>query len=107
MTLSMIYFVYSLTALIVFTIAAINIQPFKKAAFCYPSTDTVFYILLSLMYTVFIAGDISTRGKFNTVILIPIYLTAFVPIVYIASLICAWMISKMRWIKPVVLNIVK
>ena len=47
----MIYFVYSLTTLIIFMIAAINIQPFKKAAFRYPSLDTVFYILLSLMYT--------------------------------------------------------
>ena len=99
MTLSMIYFVYSLTALIVFTIAAINIQPFKKAAFHYPSTDTVFYILLSLMYTACIARDIATKGKFNTVSLIFAFTTAIVPVVYIASLIFVWMTSKMKWIK--------
>ena len=99
MTLSMIYFVYSLTALIIFTIAAINIQPFKKAAFHYPSTDTVFYILLSLMYTACIARDIATKGKFNTVSLIFAFMTAIVPVVYIASLICAWITSKIKWIK--------
>ena len=99
MTLSMIYFVYSLTALIIFMITAINMQPFKKTASRYPSTDIIFYILLSLMYTACIARDIATKGNFNTVSLIFAFTTAIVPVVYIASLICAWMTSKMKWIK--------
>ena len=91
MTLSMIYFMYSLIAFVIFTIAAINIQPFKKAASRLSSTDTVFYILLS-----FITEDISTRGEFNTVILIPICLTTFVPIVYV-SYGCPTSVRTLNW----------
>ena len=101
MTLSMMFFVYSLIAFIIFTIAAINIQPFKKVASCYPSTETVFHILLSLAYTCFIMRDIATTENyfFNIITIILLFLTAFVPIVYIASLISVWMISRMRWIR--------
>ena len=100
MTLSVMYFVYSLIAFVVFTIAVINIQPFKKVASCHASTDMVFYILLSLAYTGCIMRDIATIEIYflNIITLILLFLTAFVPIVYIASLISVWVISKMRHI---------
>ena len=50
MTLSVIFFVYAVLALVIFLIAVINLQLFKKVAARYPSTDTVFYILLSLEF---------------------------------------------------------
>jgi hypothetical protein len=101
MTLSMMYFVYSLIAFIVFTIAVINIQPFKKIASRFSSTDMVFYILLSLVYTGFIMRHVAATETyfFNIITIILLFLTAFVPIVYIASLISVWMISRMRQIR--------
>ena len=101
MTLSMMFFVYSLIALVIFVIIIINIQPFKKVASRYPSTDTIFYILFSLTYTACIARDIATTEKFffNIITFIFVFLTAFVPIVYIASLISFWMTSRLRWIR--------
>ena len=100
-TLSMIYFVYGVIVIVVFLIAVINIQPFKKVAVRYPSTDTVFYILLSLVCTGLIAREVARTEKyvFNTITLIISLSTAFVPIVYIACLISFWMFSRMRWIR--------
>ena len=98
MTLSMMFFVYSLIVVLIYTIITINIQPLKKVASHYPSTDLIFYILLSLTYTGLIARDIYTMEKFFFNIIMSI-VTSFVPIVYIASLISFWMISRMRWIR--------
>ena len=101
MTLSMIYFIYSLIIFIILTVAVINMQPFKKVASRYSSTDMVFYISFSLAYTGCIMRDIAAKESylFNITTLILLFLTAFVPIVYIASLISIWMISRMRWIR--------
>ena len=100
-TLSMMYFVYSLITFIILLITVINIQPFKKVASCYPSTDTVFHILLSLVLTGCTAGDIPIRENFAsdsilTLTLSSVILIAFVPLVYIALLISFWLISRMR-----------
>ena len=83
-----------------FLIAAMNIQPFKKVPVRYPSTDMVFYILLSLAYTGIIAREVARTEIyfFNTITLLFSLLTAFVPIVYIVSLISFWIISRLRWI---------
>ena len=104
MTLSMIFFVYGLIALVVFLIALINIEPFKKVASHSPSTDIVFYTLLCITYIALIARDNVTTQTFvfNVVTLILIFLTAFAPILYIAFLISFWMISRMKWIRSLV-----
>ena len=101
MTLSMMFFVYGLIAFLVLSIAAINIQPFKKAVSRYPSTDTVFYILLSLVFIAVISRDVATTGRSFAIMFTTIFgfLTACVPIVYIASLISYWIISRMRYIR--------
>ena len=95
----MIFFVYGLIAFLILLIVVINIQPFKKVASRYPSTDTVFYILIGLVLVTAIARDVATTRKsiiFTTII---IFLVASIPIVYIASLISFWIISRMRSIK--------
>ena len=99
-TLSMMFFVFGLIALLIVLIAAINIQPFKKVAPHYAITDVVFYILLSFTYIAIIARDIATTEKFlyNLITLIFVFLTAFVPIVYIALLIGIWIVSRLKWI---------
>ena len=105
-TLSMIFFVFGLIAVLIFLITAINIQPFKKGASYYPITEMTFYILFSFTYVAIIARDIATTEKFlyNVITLIFLFLTVFVPIVYIAFLIGIWMISRLRQIKSLITN---
>ena len=96
-TMSVMFYIYGFIVFLILSIAAINIQPFKKSASRYSSMDTVFYFLLSLVFNSVILIDTATTGKFysissSTIIL----LTAGIPIIYIASSISFWIISKMR-----------
>jgi hypothetical protein len=74
---------------------------FKKVASRYSSTNMVFYILLSLAYTGCIMRHVAATETyfFNTISMTLLYLTAFVPMIYIASLVSGWMISRMGWIR--------
>ena len=106
MTLSMMFFVYGLIALLVFSIVAVNIQPFKNVATNYFITDIVFYILLCLAYVAVTVRDIATTEKFvfNLVTLVFLFLAAFFPIVYIAFLVIIWIGSRIRWIRSLIWN---
>ena len=98
MTLSMMFCIYGLIAFLTLSIVAINIQPYKKVAYRYSIMDTVFYILLSLMFIAIISRDVAKLSSiiFNT--LFPL-LTGSIPIVYITTFISFWIISKMRCVK--------
>ena len=104
MTLSMMFFVYGLIALLVFLIVAINIQPFKNVAANYFVTDIVFYILLGFTFIAIAAQDIATTEifLFNLITLVFLFLTAFFPIIYIAFLILVWVGSRIRWIRSLI-----
>ena len=101
MALSMMIFIYGIAALLTLSIVIINIQPFKMVALRYSSTDVPFFILFSLVFTAAIARDVAIMGEFLSVTFTLIFalLTAFVPILYIASLIGFWMISRMRCVR--------
>ena len=49
LTLSMMSFAYVLIVIATILILLINIQPYKKTAVRYPSTDTTFFVLLALL----------------------------------------------------------
>ena len=66
-TLTMMYFVYSLIAFLILLVAVVNIQPFKKVDSHYPSTDTVFYILLCLFLYCMYYKRYGNKGKLFTV----------------------------------------
>ena len=81
MTLSMMFLIYCLIALLTLSIVAINIQPYKKVACCYSIMDTVFYILPSLICIALISRDVA---KLSSIIFNSLFpsLTAGIPIVY-------------------------
>ena len=54
-TLSVMFFVYSLIIFTIFLMAMINFQPCKKAAVRSSSTDPIFIVLLSLCCIIFLA----------------------------------------------------
>ena len=101
MTLSSIVFIYSSIALLIISIVTINIQPFKMIAANYLSTDITFFILLSLAFTAATGANVAKMENFFSITftLTCSFLTAFVPIIYIASLISFWMISRFKWIR--------
>ena len=105
-TLSMIFFVYAVITLTVVLLAIINVQPFKKSAVRYPSTDPIFLILLTLIFVTIMGRDVISREKFNLLfhysILTMLALSIVVPIAYIAFFITLWLIRRVKWIHQLI-----
>ena len=100
LTLSMMFFVYATIALVVTLIVVINIQPFKKAVVRYPLADSIFLVLLSLVFIAITGQDIASREnpyQFHTAIIVAT-LSVVVPLFYIASLITFWLVTKIKQI---------
>ena len=100
LTLSMMFFAYAVIILVILLIAMVNIQPFKKAAVRYPSTDPIFLVLLSTVYITALArGVADTKHASYYIAMSAItFLSAFVPIFYIIFFTTFWLISKRRWV---------
>jgi hypothetical protein len=103
-TLSMMFFVYAIVTLTVLLIAMINVQPFKKSAVRYPSTDPTFIILLSLTFVTNIGRDVTSRENLflHYSILTMLLLSIFVPIIYIAFFITLWLARRVKWIHQLI-----
>ena len=98
LTLSVMFFSYSLIVLIIVLILLVNFQPYKKAAVCYPSTDTTFFILLSLVFSVLLGLDTSSTEShlLGLILIIVSLMSALVPLLYIAFFILSWLIKAKR-----------
>ena len=102
-TLFMMFFVYAVITLIVVLLAIINVQPFKKSAVRYPSTDPIFLILLSLIFITNIGRDIISRENlFFHYIMIMLALSVVIPITYIAFFITLWLVRRVKWIHQLI-----
>ena len=91
------YFIYALIVLIILMIAIINIQPFKKASVCYPSTDPIFMVLLSLVYVALLGRGIIFDTRHHTLYSVMTMLglvMAIIPILYINVFIGSWLFSR-------------
>ena len=93
-TLSMMFFVYAVITLTVVLLAIINVQPFKKSAVRYPSTDPIFLILLSLIFV----AVISRENLFFHYSILTMALSVVVPITYISFFITLWLVRRVKWI---------
>jgi hypothetical protein len=94
------YFVYAAVAVVAFIILAINLSPFKKSTVQYPSTDSIFMILLCVCSIANIGRDIASREihlYYSTMTAMAI-LSATIPALYIALLITYWLVTKIKWI---------
>ena len=86
---------------IIYLMLLINFQPFKTQASRYPSTDTVFFLLLSLCCIVLLGRDVMKRETIAyTLITIVLSICFFiVPVAYITGVVGFWLVSKMRCIR--------
>ena len=101
-TLSVMFFVYSLIVLLILLITIINVQPHKMVAVHYPSTDSIFLVLLSLTYVILLGSDVASLVKSSYITAITLFgllSSALVPIVYITYLIGFWLVSKRRCLR--------
>ena len=96
LTPSLMFFVYAMTLLIIYLVLIVNIQPFKVTTVRYPATDPVFLILLSLFYVLVIGGAVTTKDFFFIIMSVLIISSVTLPLLYIAYIICFWLISKLR-----------
>ena len=98
LTLSIMFFVYTMIVLAIILIIVINVQPFKEVTVHYTSTDPQFMILLSLCFIATLGMEVASIEYFvYTLGMFVIALSsAFVPIIYITFLIVSWIVSKRK-----------
>ena len=99
LTLSVMFYVYGLIALLLLLIAMINIQPFKKVTSHYPLIDVIFTFLLCFTYIAAVARGITAIEKYlayYTAMTIITFLTAVFPLLYISFLIGSWLFSRIN-----------
>ena len=97
-TRSVMFFVYAVIILAVYMATFTNLQPFKTTASRYPSTDTIFYVLLGLCYVTVIGKDVEDGEStlYSAIAFIFVFLSAFVPIVYTVGLISYWLFLRVK-----------
>ena len=91
---SKLTYTYIATFLIIWLIILINIQPFKVRAVRYPSTDTTFCVLLSLICIVILGLGVETKNSLSELILL--LLSVSVPIIYMLGIVGVWFISRSK-----------
>ena len=96
---SAILFLSTVILVIIYLIAIINIQPYKKKAVRYPSTDSQFLVFLSLCFIAFLGrATLPSKGlrNYHNIMVILASMSAFGPLLYIIFLIGSWLVSKKR-----------
>ena len=97
-TLSGIAFVYIAILVVIFLIAIINIQPYKKLSVRYPSTDSIFFVFLSLLAIFFLGRELTTKSKTINHIVMTIFgfFFSFLPLFYTIILVTFWLVTSFR-----------
>ena len=94
-------FLASIILVLLYLIAIINIQPYKRKAIRYPSTNSQFLVFLSLCF-IALLGRASLPSKaqglrnHHTIMEILFASSVCGPLFYIIFLICYWLVSKKR-----------
>jgi hypothetical protein len=99
LTLSIMFFTYALILVITVLILLINIQPYKKTAVRYPSTDTTFFFLLILFYSAILGMDSENTMYSGLIFVIICVVSACIPLFYIIFFVLSWLIKTKREIK--------
>ena len=105
LTLSAIFHVYASVIIAIYVIAMINIQPFKKVANRYPSTDIIFLIFLILYYVVN-TGSNNTNKQYAKILLmfVTASISVFALTVYTVLLMIFWLLSRLKRKKIIFLS---
>jgi hypothetical protein len=96
-TRSCMFFVYATNLLVIFLIAIINIQPYKKESVRHPSTDSTFFTFLAIVFISFLGREpaMTTRIE-NVTIMLSGFIFALVPLFYTIFLIISWLLTSFK-----------
>ena len=94
-------FLSTIILVLLYLIAIINIQPYKKKAVRYPSTDSQFLVFLSLCFIALLGrATLPSRSQglrnYHTIMATLATVSAFGPLLYIIFLAGSWLVSKKR-----------
>ena len=96
-TKSCMFFVYATNLLVIFLIAIINLQPYKKESVRYPSTDFVFFGFLSISFILFLGREPAMTTRFvNITIIITGFIFVLIPLFYTIILIISWLVKRFK-----------
>ena len=101
LTLSSMFFIYATILLIIYMIALINIEPYKKIASNYIPTDLIFFYLLSFIYITILGREYSSMGRnmhFHAILMVASLSVVVIPVIYTTFLIGSWIVSRRKWI---------
>ena len=107
LTLSAMYFVYTIITLVSLIILLLNFNPYKEAVKHYTVIDAFFLIFLSILYVSLLGVnvvDIQANG-FKISFLVMSTLATIVPVIYISVIALHWIYSRRKCGKQLLLNI--
>ena len=93
------FYIYGIITVVILLMTMINIEPFKKSAVKYFSTNLIFFFLFILCYIALVGRAISgidTDSSTHHVLAVLALLSAFIPLLYMIYLIGSWFISKRK-----------
>ena len=97
-TLSSMFFVFAVIILMVWLLALINVQPYKRTIGGYLSTDVVFISMLCLFGVSVIGINVGSmqEHKYLPAMYILAFFSSIAPLVYMGYLIVHWILSHMK-----------
>ena len=107
LTLSSMYFVYTVIILISVIILLLNFDPYKEVVKHYTVIDAFFMIFLSIFYVSLLGVNVADiqANHYKISFLIMSALVAIVPVIYISVIALHWIYSQRKWGKQLLLNI--
>ena len=99
LTLSIMFFIYGLIAILILLLVTINFQPLKKVGLQYPLYNLIFLILLCLTHIAILGRELTYIERYFAYHIIPtiiVFSTGIIPIIYISYLIGSWLFSRIN-----------
>ena len=96
---SLMVFPYASIALLIFSIILINIQPYKEAVRHYSTINTIFILLLAIVYTSAVGYNESDEEKQNYTLffLLTTVSAGTIPLLYASAIIIHWVYTHNRF----------
>ena len=107
LTLSAMYFVYTVLVLVSMIILLLNFNPYKEAVEHYSRIDAFFMIFLSILYISLLGINVVDiqAHSYKVSFLAMSTLATIVPVIYISVITLHWIYSRRRWGKELLLSI--
>ena len=93
------FFVYAAIASTLWLILLINVNPFKKHVSSYLLTDSVFLVLISLLYISILGTDIASMENHMYLSVINVFavLSPFAAVLYVLYIMLHWMYTRRKY----------